>query len=152
MTRFLETDWGLLVLRLGLASLLIGLHGWTRLIRAYDFVAHGQPWTFVSVVERLGFPLPAVFAVLSAMSESIAVLFLAFGLFTRTVAVVVAFNMAVAFYNEAAKGDPFELPALYLLGAAVLAITGPGRASLDWWRRGTAGAVAGSLPARSVES
>jgi hypothetical protein len=34
--------------------------------------------------------------------------------------------MAVAFYNEAAKGDPFELPALYLLGALVLLVTGPG--------------------------
>ena len=39
--------------------------------------------------------------------------------------------MAVAFYNEAGKGDPFELPALYLLIALVAAIAGPGAMSLD---------------------
>jgi putative oxidoreductase len=126
MTRFSEMDWGLLLLRLGLAALLIGLHGWTRLIRAFDFVVHGQAWTFVGVVQRLGFPFPSVFAVLSALSESVAVAFIALGLFTRPAAAIVAFNLAVAFYNEASKGDPFELPALYLLIAATLVVTGPG--------------------------
>ena len=50
MTRYSGTDWGLLLLRLGFAALLIGLHGWTRLLRAYNFVVHGQPWTFVDLV------------------------------------------------------------------------------------------------------
>ena len=139
MTRYSETEWGLLLLRLGFAALLIGLHGWTRLLRAFNFVVHGQAWTFVSVVERLGFPYPSVFAVLSALSESVAVVFVALGLFARPAAAVIAFNMAVAFYNEAAKGDPFELPGLYLLLAAVIVVAGPGRA------------VVGAKPARGSD-
>jgi hypothetical protein len=42
---------------------------------------------------------------------------------------VIAFNMTVAVYNEASKGDPYELPALYLLIAIVLFVAGPGRIS-----------------------
>ena len=34
--------------------------------------------------------------------------------------------MAVALYNEASKGDPFELPALYLVMALALLVAGPG--------------------------
>ena len=83
------------------------------------------------VVGRLGFPFPPVFAVLSALSESAAVVLIALGLFTRPAAAVVAFNMAVAFYNEAGKGDPFELPALYLLLALVLVVAGPGGLAVD---------------------
>ena len=139
MTRYTETDWGLLLLRLGFAALLIGLHGWTRFLRAFNFVVHGQAWTFVSVVERLGFPYPSVFAVLSALSESVAVVFVALGLFARPAAAVIAFNMSVAFYNEAAKGDSFELPGLYLLLAAVIIVAGPGRA------------VVGAKPARGSD-
>jgi putative oxidoreductase len=126
MIRYSTTDWGLLLLRLGFAALLIGLHGWARLIRAFNFVVHGQAWTFVALVERLGFPYPSFFAVLSALAESVAVALVALGIFTRPAAAVIAFDMAVAFYNEAAKGDPFELPALYLLGALVLLVSGPG--------------------------
>jgi putative oxidoreductase len=131
MPRYSASDWGLLLLRLGFAALLIGLHGWTRLGRAYNFAVHGQPWTFVDLVGRLGFPFPPVFAVLSALSESAAVALIAIGLFTRPAAALVAFNMAVAFYNEAGKGDPFELPALYLLLALVLVIAGPGGLAVD---------------------
>jgi len=131
MLRYSGSDWGLLLLRLGAAALLVGLHGWTRLGRAFNLAVHGTPWTFVDLVGRLGFPFPAVFAVLSALSESVAVVFIAVGLFTRPAAAVVAFNMAVAFYNEAGKGDPIELPALYLLIALVLVVTGPGALSVE---------------------
>lgn len=124
-------DGALLVLRLGFAGLLFWLHGWTRLIRSFNFVFMDQPWTFVNVVAALGFPLPAMFAVLSALSESVGALFVALGLFTRSASLVIAINMAVALFNEARKGDPFELPALYLLGATVLALSGPGRYALD---------------------
>ena len=135
MTRLSGIDWGLLLLRLGFTALLISLHGWTRFLRAYNYLVHGQAWTFVGVVERLGFPYPPVFAVLSALSESVAVVFVALGLFTRSAATIIAFNMAVAFYNEASKGDPYELPALYLLDAIVLAAAGPGLVSIDARRR-----------------
>jgi uncharacterized membrane protein YphA (DoxX/SURF4 family) len=42
-----------------------------------------------------------------------------------------AINMTVAVYFEATGGDPFELPALYLLGALVLLVAGAGAFSLD---------------------
>jgi putative oxidoreductase len=139
MIRHSGTDWGLLLLRVGFAAMLVGLHGWTRLLRAFNYTVHGHAWTFVGVVERLGFPVPAVFAVLSAMSESVAVVFVVLGIYTRPAAAVIAFNMAVATYNEASKGDPWELPALYLLSALVLALTGPGALSVAvrpaWFRR-----------------
>jgi putative oxidoreductase len=131
MNRVVPADIGLLVLRLGYASLLIGFHGWTRLQRAVDFAFFGQPWTFVSVVERLGFPFPPAFAVLSVLAESIGPVFLAAGLFTRTASCIVAVNMTVAVANEWRGGDPIELPALYLLGAVAVMIAGPGRLSID---------------------
>ena len=130
----MKTDIGLLVLRLGFASLLIGFHGWARLGRAIGYVAYGQPWTFVNVVERLGFPIPSVFAVLSASTESIGALLVAAGLFTRWASASIAINMAVALFNESVSGDPLELPALYLLGALAITLLGPGRWSLDGLR------------------
>jgi putative oxidoreductase len=129
------TDLGLLLLRLGVASLLIGFHGWARLHRAAHYVFFGDPWTFVNLVGRLGFPLPPVFAVASAMAESIGATFMALGFWTRWAAAILAFNMAVALANEGFKGDPIELPALYFIGALAIAILGPGALSVDGWRR-----------------
>ncbi len=127
----MNTNIGLLVLRLGFASLLIGFHGWTRLGRAIDYVVFDEPWTFVNVVAQLGLPWAPLFAVLSALAESVGAALVGVGLFTRWASGLVAANMAVALFNEASKGDPLELPACYLLGALAIALLGPGRWSLD---------------------
>jgi putative oxidoreductase len=129
-------DAALLLLRIGFAALLIGFHGWARANRATGFLFHGTPWTFVDVVGRLGFPFPAFFAVTSVASESIGALLLIPGYFTRVAAFLTVVNFSVALYNEMHKGDPWELPALYLLMAVVILIAGPGRWSLDARLRG----------------
>jgi len=110
--------------------LLLWFHGSARFIRAFHYAVQGEAWTFVAVVERLGFPMPGVFAVLSALSESVGAVLLGLGIVPRLASAIIAFNMAVAVFNEAGKGDPWELPALYLLGAVVLTMTGPGAMTL----------------------
>lgn len=137
MNRISRDDIGLLVFRLGVAGLMLGFHGWTRFHKAIGFVFYHQPWTFVNFVGSLGFPFPAGFAVLSAVAESVGVLMIAAGLYTRWAAAVVTINMTVALLNEFSKGDPIELPGLYWLGALTILLLGPGRLSVDDWRRRT---------------
>jgi putative oxidoreductase len=129
------TDAGLLFLRVGVAGLLIPLHGWNRLIAAYEYLLFGEAWGFVHMVERLGFPLPLVFALLSTVAESIAAALMAMGALTRSAALLLAVNMTVAVTSEAMQGAGFELPALYLACALAVAIAGPGVYSLDHVQR-----------------
>jgi putative oxidoreductase len=129
----IRIDAGLLVLRLGIATLMVAVHGWARLIRAFDYSFFGEP--FIDVVAGLGFPAAGLFAVASALSESIGALLLGIGLFTRAAAGLLVVDMAVALYNEMSGGDPIELPALYFVGSAALLITGPGRYAADARRR-----------------
>ena len=131
MTTHSRADLGLLLLRVGLASLLIGLHGGPRLVRAFGYVFNGDPWTFVGLVEGLGLPFPLMFALLSTAADSIAAFFVALGLLTRWASVMIAINMSVAVYFEMLGGDSPELPMLYLLGTLVLAVTGAGAYSMD---------------------
>jgi len=126
-----RADWGLFLLRVGLASLLIGLHGGPRLIRVFRYVFLGEPWTFVGLVAGIGFPFPLTFALLSTAADSIGAFLMGLGFLTRLASVMIAINMTVAVYFETLGGDSPELPALYLLGAAVLAVGGPGAYSVD---------------------
>jgi putative oxidoreductase len=124
-------DAALLLLRIAYAALLLAFHGASRFGRAADYVIHGESWPFVDVVTQLNFPMAPVFAVASALSESLGAAVIAAGLWTRPAAAIIALNMSVAIYNEARKGDSIELAALYLLGATWLLVVGPGKASLD---------------------
>src|SRR5262245_59589104 len=117
-------------MRLGYAALLFGYHGWGRLLQIYNYTILNQPWPFIGVVAKLGFPLPPVFALLSALSEGVGTILLALGLFTRWAAAMGSISMAVAVYSKVSKGESFEMPGLYLLGAVVIAILGAGRFSL----------------------
>ena len=134
MTAQTRVDWGLLLLRVGLAALLIGLHGGPRLVRVFRYALFGEPWTFVGLVEGLGLPFPLVFALLSTAAESIAAFFVGLGFLTRVASMMIAINMTIAVCFETLGGDSSELPALYLLGAAVLAVTGAGTYSVDYIR------------------
>jgi uncharacterized membrane protein YphA (DoxX/SURF4 family) len=127
-------DVSLLMMRLGYAALLLAFHGGPRFLHAFQFVARGEPWGFVDVVGQMGLPFASAFAVASAASESIGAALVAAGWWTRLAAASIAINMTVALIHEGAKGDPIELPALYLLGALTLLIAGAGRFSVDSFR------------------
>ena len=125
----------LLLLRAVPALLLVGFHGWDKLVAATRYLAHGTEWKFIEAVAGLGFPLPAFFAVCAALAESVVALFLAAGLFTRYAAAIVAFNFTVAVYRHVTTDFRFELAALYWLIAVVFVFTPPGRFALDAVRR-----------------
>ncbi|MEO8594881.1 MAG: DoxX family protein [Candidatus Solibacter sp.] len=130
-------EYGWLFLRLGIAGMVFGLHGWARLGKLYSHFILGQPWSFVALVERIGFPLPVVFAVASALVESVGAILLLAGYRTRWVAALMAFNMVVATGFELSKGAAGgpELPGMYLIPLLALAMGGAGRYSLDSKRR-----------------
>lgn len=128
-------DCGLFLLRVGVAGLMLALHGWARFFRASDYLVFGAPWPFVDLVAGLGFPWPGAFAVMSALSESVGAVLMAAGWLTRWAALALVIDMSVALLNEGSKGDPIELPALYLVGALTVMIAGPGRFAFDRWQR-----------------
>ena len=132
--RTLMADASLLMMRLGYAALLLAFHGAPRFLHALQFVARGEPWGFVDLVGQMGLPFASAFAVASAASESIGSVLVAAGWWTRLAASTIVINMTVALIHEAAKGDPIELPALYLLGALAVLIAGAGRFSVDSFR------------------
>ena len=124
-------DVGLLVLRLGIAGLMLALHGWARLGRAFSYAILGTEWPFIGVVAGLGIPMAGMFAVASALSESFGAILVGIGLFTKPAAVFLVIDMTVALCNEVSGGDPIELPALYFIAALTIVMTGPGRYGLD---------------------
>lgn len=130
-------DLGLLLLRLGIGGLLLGVHGWARLVNAFGYLLLGRPWTFVGLVHRMGFPLPVVFALASALAESVGALLLIAGFGTRWAALVVGLNMAVAVGLELSKhSSAVELPGVYLIAVVAIGTAGGGTYSLDARRRG----------------
>lgn len=119
-------DAGLLVLRLGLAAILL-FHGIFK-------VTHGVAW----IAGPLGrFGLPAFFAYGTYIAEIVAPVLLIAGLWTRLAALVIAFNMAMAILlarsDDVAKINPMgggwaiELEVILLVAAVALALAGGGR-------------------------
>lgn len=123
-------DTGLLVLRLGLGALLL-LHGIYK-------VTHGVAW----IAGPLGHAgLPTYLRYGTYVAEVLAPVLLIFGLFTRTAALVIAFDMVMAIYL-ARRGDigklspmsggwAIEIEAMFLIAALTLAFAGGGRFGLS---------------------
>jgi len=153
------TDIGLLLLRLGVAALLSGhatqkLFGWFR---------GGGPAAAGALFETWGFrPGPAL-AVLAGVCELAGAASVATGLLTAGGCAVLIGTMIVAASPAAANGlwahlGGNEVPVVYAFLAAVLAVTGPGRYSLDhlfglptppgagWSLTALAAGVAGAVP------
>lgn len=121
-----SNDLGLLLLRLTVGGLML-FHGVHKVIYG------------VSGIEGMlaGIGLPGFIAYFSVAAELIASILIVIGAWTRVAAVVMVGNMAVAilmahlpglFTVDANTGGwAVELPMLYLLGAAVLCLTGGGK-------------------------
>lgn len=125
-------DTALLLLRVAVGLLLIG-HGAQKLFGLFGgYGIAGTGGFFDSLGFRPGKPM----AVVAGASETAGGLLLGLGLLTPLAAAVVVGTLVVAasvHFKQglwAAQGG-YEVPLLYALIAAVLALSGPGAASLD---------------------
>lgn len=117
-------DAGLAVLRVVAMLLLVLLHGLGKMPPQEGFIE----W-----IGGMGFPAPAVFAWLAAFAEVGAALLILVGLLTRPAALYVVIHFTVVVL-VAHAGDTLadrELPILFGTIGLTLALTGPGRYSLD---------------------
>ena len=125
-------DLGLLVLRL-LLGLLIAGHGAQKLFGLFG--GHGLAGTG-AFFESLGFRPGRTMAMIAGATELGAGLLLALGLFTPLAGAGVIGTLLVAGSIHAGKGlwateGGYELPLVYAVLGAVLALTGAGAFSLD---------------------
>ncbi len=114
-----------------------------RIVVGIVFVAHGSQKLFVygldgvtAAMAKVGFPLPAVAAVLIIATEFLGGIALLLGLFTRLAAIPIAFAMLVAVLKVHLKGGfflptGFEYAFTMCAAALTLALTGPGAFALD---------------------
>lgn len=125
-------DAGLLVLRMGAAFSLFALFGLPKVKAAIALSIHHEPWPFIEFLRQLGFPLPSVAAFVQTINESLGAVFVLVGFFGRIAATFLAVGFAVATYCSARIHQPSVfMAACYCLMFTVLALTGPGRISID---------------------
>jgi putative oxidoreductase len=125
-------DTGLLILRL-LLGLLLAAHGSQKLFGWFG--GYGLAGT-AGWLGSIGFRPAKAMAVVVGLSELAAGLALALGLLTPLAAAAVIGTLAVAAWTHSANGlwntnGGYELPLLFIGGAAALAFTGPGAFSVD---------------------
>jgi uncharacterized membrane protein YphA (DoxX/SURF4 family) len=128
---------GLLILRSSGLFLLLTF-GWQKLFGLFQIIHAGASLGSAGLgplIRDMGFPAPALASVYVTLSESIMALLIALGLFTRLSAACATLNMAGAFYFSLRVGEEPLRAALYLLIFGALALTGPGRFSIDYLRR-----------------
>ncbi len=109
---------GLLLLRVftGIAMM---THGYTKLFGGLE--------GFTRTVEKIGFPLPALFAFMAAFSEFAGALFIASGFMTKVWAFFLGFTMLVAWLTSKS-----ELALLYLAVCVMFMLKGGGKYSADY--------------------
>jgi uncharacterized membrane protein YphA (DoxX/SURF4 family) len=143
---------GLLLLRAGTGIALVS-HGYPKLFGGEGKQVHpalsklygknfqaaverSGPTAFAKGLERMEVPMPELAAYASGAAEFGGGLALALGFMTRLIAPMVLFNMITAirkahWANGFSGQGGFEMPSLFAVIAATLALTGPGRYSLD---------------------
>ncbi|MFT3873616.1 MAG: DoxX family protein [Nocardioides sp.] len=133
-TALTGVDVGLLLLRVGVAVLLVG-HATQKL---FGWFSGAGPAGTGAMFETWGFRPGPLMAVMAGSSELTAAASLALGLLTVAGCVVLIGTMLVACAPNAGKGvwahmGGFEVPLLYAGAAIVIVFTGPGSYSLDHW-------------------
>lgn len=126
-------DWGLLLLRAGLAIVFFA-HGWPKL---------KDPAKFTGFIQQIKFPAPVVFAWIVILLETLGAVLLLAGFGTRELGILLAINMLVAIRSVKiglAKtgfvGQPgWEFEFILLVASLALTFTGAGAISLDAFLR-----------------
>jgi putative oxidoreductase len=115
---------GLLVLRLGTGLTMAAAHGWGKLMRLFEDSPRFADPIGIGVVPSLA---------LATFGELVCGVLIAIGLGTRLATIPFATTMIVALL-VAHAGDPWserEHAFLFLVPALTIALTGPGRYSID---------------------
>ncbi|MDR5590219.1 DoxX family protein [Christiangramia sp. SM2212] len=123
-----NVDLGLLIFRIGIAGLML-THGFPKLVDFFgsDEIQFADP---IGIGEQLSYTL-TVFA------EFVCAVFILIGFLTRFAAIPLIITMAVAaFIVHVPDGfSKQELPILFMLGFILLAISGAGKYSMDFFIR-----------------
>ena len=104
-------------------------HGWNKIL------AGQEKWNRLgtALTDFIGIEFMSVFfGFMAAFSESIGMVMVIFGFFTRPAAFLLLFTMFVASMNHLVDGKFPELAIMYLIVMLALLISGPGKFSLDY--------------------
>ena len=108
------------------------LHGWHKVVQGWQYLTAAGEWPLLHDTVHLGFPLPAAFAALAAVSQFVGGSLLAIGACTRIAAFLVASTMVTALvFNLQSGGPDAQLAGLYALVTGTFVLTGGGRWSVD---------------------
>ena len=128
-------EFGPTILRV-MVGIVFALHGSQKLFGAFG--GHGIEG-FTPFIEKLGFPLPTLFAYLAASAEFFGGLALIFGVLTRLATIPMIFTMIIAVFfvhfesGFFAQNGGFEYPLTLMIALISLGLTGPGALALDSW-------------------
>ena len=128
-------DAGLLILRSAGLFLLLTF-GWEKLWGYIQLALAGGPWEsagLAPLIRSMGFPAPVLSGIYAVLCESVGALLIACGFLTRAMAILVALSMAGAFYTSLRLQEDSLRAALYLCIFTAVALSGPGRFSVDYW-------------------
>lgn len=128
-------DAGLLVLRLGAGLSLCTLFGLPKLKDAAAYLHTGH-WQFVDFNRKVGLPAPVLVAYAQSLNESLGALLVACGFLSRYAAGLLFLGFTVAAYcSLRAREEAWLMAAYFALMFGTITLTGPGRFSVDSWRK-----------------
>lgn len=119
------------LLRISAGLLMVIFHGWNKLAGVFSYIIEGEDWGFIGSVDKLGIPLPGLFAILAALCESLLAILIVIGFQTRLAALFLFITMSVAFYRHVTTDWNVEPALIYLVIFLFFAVRGAGKYSVD---------------------